>query len=218
MKILHIIASPRLESSATLQISRTLLDALTDRFPDAEVEELDLFQADLPAIAGDNIESKYNLILRRPIDRSHADSWSQIETEIERFRSADAYVISAPMWNFGVPYALKYYIDCIVQPGYLFQFNEQGIPLPLVHDKKMVVALSSGSDYSKTSGMHALNFHEPYLRTIFGFAGITDITYINAFSLDVSPELRASSLAAAFEQAHEEAHDDGWLSLTEVAA
>src|SRR3954453_5742826 len=128
MKLLHVIASPRLDGSTTLQMSEALLSALNERFPGLETETHDLFQADLPAIAGMNIEAKYNLMSGQAVGPDHAESWAEIEREIERFRSADIYVISAPMWNFGVPYALKYYIDCIVQPGYLFRFNAQGYP------------------------------------------------------------------------------------------
>ena len=99
------------------------------------------------------------------------------------------------MWNFGVPYALKYYIDCIVQPGYLFKFDEQGIPRPLLEGKKMIVVSSSGSDYSEGSPTQPFDFFEPYLRTIFGFVGIYDITFIRAHAVDVSPAVREASIA-----------------------
>jgi FMN-dependent NADH-azoreductase len=217
MKLLHIIASPRSDGSSTLPLSEALLAELGQRFPDLEVETLDLFTTDLPAMAGTNIDAKYNLLAGRPVDEAHAESWGQIEAEIERFRSADAYVITAPMWNFGVPYALKYYIDCIVQPGYLFRFTPQGYPEPLLHDKRMVVVSSSGSDYSEGSPMHALNFHEPYLRTIFGFVGITDVTFVNAFSVDMA-QRRAVVLEDAHAAAKATAWDAGWERFETVAA
>ncbi len=84
-----------------------MIDGLADRLPDLEVETLDLFQCDLPAMAGDNIEAKYTLMMNQPIDRAHTESWAQIEREIERFQTADAYLITAPIWNFGIPYTLK---------------------------------------------------------------------------------------------------------------
>jgi FMN-dependent NADH-azoreductase len=217
MKLLHVIASPRLDGSSTIGLSEALLAGLGERFPGLEVETLDLFQADLPAIAGTNIEAKYTLPSGHPIEAGQAESWAAIEREIERFRSADAYVITAPMWNFGVPYALKYYIDCIVQPGYLFRFNAQGYPEPLLYDKRMIVVSSSGSDYSEGSPMQALNFHEPYLRTIFGFVGITDVTYVNAFSVDV-PQRRTASLEQGLVDARAVAWDAGWSRFEDVAA
>jgi hypothetical protein len=111
------------------------------------------------------------------------------------------------MWNFGIPYALKYDIDCIVQPGYVFQYNESGIPVPMVHGKKMVCVTARGGDYSATTGMHVLDFQEPYLKSIFGFIGITDTEFITVQPTDV-PSLRE----AAFEDAHRRAHALGAAS------
>jgi FMN-dependent NADH-azoreductase len=73
-------------------------------------------------------------------------------------------LISSPMWNFHVPYALKYHIDTIVQPGYLFTY-ESGIPVGLCGGKKIVCVTSRGGDYS-TGPMHSYDFQEPYLRAI----------------------------------------------------
>ena len=201
MKLLHIIATPRLAGSTTLGISEHLLRELGQNQPDLSIDTLDLFQADLPSIAGDNIEAKYTLLSGMPIGREHAESWNTIEREIERFRAADVYVVTSPMWNFGVPYALKYYIDCIVQPGYLFKFDEHGIPHPLLEGKKMIVVSSSGSDYSEGSPTQPFDYFEPYLRTVFGFVGIYDMTFIRAHAVDVGPSVRAASIEKAAEDA-----------------
>jgi FMN-dependent NADH-azoreductase len=200
MKLLHVIASPRGADSNSLRVSKALLGALTARRADIEVEVLDLFDENLPALAGDNIETKYTLMHGQPIDRDHVESWRAIETLIARFLAADAYVISTPMWNFGIPYALKYYIDCIVQPGYLFRLNELHVPEPLVHGKKMVCVTTRGSDYSSDSPMRALDFQEPYLKTVFGFVGITDIEFVSVETTDV-PALRDASFATALARA-----------------
>jgi FMN-dependent NADH-azoreductase len=216
MKLLHIVASPRLNGSNTLRIANSFLDAARAADPALEVETVDLFNEDLPAVAGSNIEAKYGLLMGQPIDRNHAESWGEIEREISRFLSADGYVITTPMWNFSVPYALKYYIDCIVQPGYTFRFNAQGYPEGLVIGKRMIVVSSSGSDYSEGSPMHALNFHEPYLRTILGFIGITDVSFVQGFAMDV-PQYRAAALEKGIADAGALAWDDGWQRF-EVAA
>ena len=201
MKLLHIIASPRLAGSTTLGISEHFLRLLSESHPDLSIDTLDLFQADLPSIAGDNIEAKYTLLSGMPIGREHAESWQTIENEIARFRAADVYVVTSPMWNFGVPYALKYYIDCIVQPGYLFKFDERGVVHPLLEGKKMIVVSSSGSDYTDGSPAQPFDFFEPYLRTIFGFVGIYDMTFVRAHGVDSGPAVRAASIAQATEAA-----------------
>src|SRR5262249_29295427 len=98
----------------------------------------------------------------------YQESWRTIIAHIERFLSASAYVISSPMWNFNIPYTLKHYIDIIVQPRYLFKYSEQGVE-GLVKDRKMVVLASYGGDYLSLQTASS-NFHEPYLRTIFGLS------------------------------------------------
>ena len=202
MKLLHVIASPRGDDSTTLQVANAFLEGLQREGIKPEIDTIDLFLRDLPAVAGDNIESKYALVFGQPIDKNRKESWSQIERLIEAFLSADVYLISAPMWNFSIPYALKYYIDCIVQPGYLYKYNESGQPVGLVQDKRMLCITSRGGDYSKDSPFHAYDFQEPYLRAIFGFVGITNIHFINAQPVDMSLERRRMALEGAISEAH----------------
>ena len=203
MKLLHIISTPRNRASNTLRLSNAFLEEFSSKQADFNVEVIDLFNVDLPSVAGDNIEAKYSLMAGSKLDQHHELSWRQIEENIESFLDADIYLLSVPMWNFSIPYALKYYIDAIVQPNYLFRYNEQGQPEGLVKGKKMICMTSRGGDYSENSPFHAYDFLEPYLRAIFGFVGITDIQFINAQPMDVTLELRDSAVKSAIEQARE---------------
>lgn len=201
MKLLHIIATPRGDASNTLHISNAFIDGLRAKYQDVHVDVLDLFDQDLPAVAGDNIETKYTLMVGAPIDRQHEASWQQIESLIAHFSKADLYLISVPMWNLSIPYALKYYIDAIIQPGYTFKYNAQGQPVGLVTGKKMVCVTTRGGDYSAGSPFHAFDFQQPYLQTIFGFIGIHDIEFINAQPMDITPELREIAMQDAIQKA-----------------
>src|SRR5712691_9646704 len=186
MHLLHIISTPRSHESNTMRVSNALIEELHSRYSDLTVSVLDLFKADLPAIAGANIESKYKLMTGQALDTYHQSCWDAIDATCKRFLEADVYVISTPMWNLGVPYVLKYYIDAIVQPSYLFRYNESGVAEGLLVGKKMVVVTSRGGDYSSGSPLAAFDFLEPYLRAIFGFVGITDLHFINAHGMDIS--------------------------------
>lgn len=217
MKLLHIIATPREQQSTTIRVATAFLESMHATYADLSVDTIDLFTRDLPAVAGDNIETKYTLMTRQPIDKRHKESWKQIELLIEHFLSADIYLISAPMWNFSIPYTLKYYIDSIIQPGYLYKYNEQGHPVGLVHGKKMICVTSRGGDYSEKSPFHIYDFQEPYLRAIFGFVGITDMHFINAQPMDITPELRESAIAAAIEAARSLATTYAWDITKPVA-
>lgn len=197
--LLHVIATPRGLASNTGRVSAALIEELHQRHRDLDVTTLDLFRADLPAVAGANIESKYALMTGQQLDDGARESWRDIERTIEQFLAADIYVLTVPMWNFGIPYALKYYIDAIVQPGYLFKYDETGRPVGLVHGKQMVCVTSRGGDYSQAP-MAALDHMVGYLSTIFGFVGITDLTFFNAQPMDIDLELRNTASKAVIEE------------------
>lgn len=207
-RLLHIVATPRGLASNTGRMSSVLLEELHDKYDDLDVNTLDLFSADLPAVAGANIKSKYALMTGQPLGEEARRSWGEIERTIERFLDADVYLLTVPMWNFGIPYALKYYIDAIVQPGYLFRYNELGQSEPLVHGKKMVCVTTRGGDYSGL--MASLDYVENYLRTIFGFVGITDITFFNVQPMDVSADLRRDAFRTAIQDVRAWVRGGAW--------
>ncbi len=153
------------------------------------------------------MDSKYRLMVGRPIDPNHAESWTHIEALINEFLAADVFLVTAPMWNFSIPYVLKYYIDAIVQPRYLFAYDEHGVPVGLVHGKKMVCVTTRGGDYSLNSPMHAYDAQESYLRQIFGFVGITDLRCVHAQPMDQAPAVRAAAIDAATQVACSVAED-----------
>ncbi len=198
-QLLHVIATPRGLASNTGRLSSALIEELHQRHADLDVCTIDLFRADLPAVAGVNIESKYALMTGQPLAENARDSWREIERTIEQFLAADIYVLTVPMWNFGIPYALKYYIDAIVQPGYLFTYDETGLPVPLVHGKQMICVTSRGGDYSQAP-MAAYDHMTGYLTAIFGFVGITDLTFFNAQPMDVNLDLRKAASRAAIDE------------------
>jgi len=195
-KILHIIATPRGSDSRTLKISNIFLEAFKSKYPNCNIEELNLFKNGLPELTVKRIDGKYALLRGNDLTGELKHSWKEIVSLIERFLSADAYLLSTPMWNFGIPYPLKQYIDIILQPKYLFKYTPKG-PEGLVKNKKMLVITSRGGDYS-TSNFKKFDLQEPYLRTVFGFAGITDINFINAQPMDaMGPEIQNKKIKEA---------------------
>jgi FMN-dependent NADH-azoreductase len=200
MRVLHIVATPRADASNTMKVADAFFAELVEAAPECTIETLDLFADDLPKVAGANIEAKYTLMTGTPLNPVLAQSWTQIEALIERFLTADVHVMSVPMWNFSIPYTLKYFIDAVVQPGYLFRYNATGIPEGMVHGKKMVVITARGADYSAQSPFHAYDFMEPYLRAIFGFVGIYDMEFVYAQPTDMR-QFREAAMARAFDDA-----------------
>lgn len=194
-KLLHIIATPRGEDSRTLQVTGAFLDEFKSKHKDWVAEELNLWTEKIPPLTIKQIDGKYLLLGGKDLSGEAKDAWKTIIAHIERFLSADAYLVSTPMWNLGIPYALKQYIDIIVQPKYLFRYTATGVE-GLAKNKKMVVITSRGGDYS-AAPMLSLDHQEPYLRAIFGFVGITDITFIKAQPMDMGPDLQKQKIAEA---------------------
>ena len=182
-KILHIISTPRGDASRTLKISGSFLESLKNKYPACIVDTLDLFKDTIPPLTFKTVSGKYVLLGGKDLSGDLKEAWRDIERVITRFLSADAYLISTPMWNFSIPYVLKHYIDIIVQPKYLFRYTDKG-PEGLAKNKKMVIITSRGGDYSISSQFHAHDYQEPYLRAIFNLVGITDIIFINAQPMD----------------------------------
>ncbi|MBU0604911.1 MAG: NAD(P)H-dependent oxidoreductase [Candidatus Omnitrophica bacterium] len=182
-KILHIIATPRGDVSRTLKISGSFLESLKNKYPECAIDTLDLFKDTIPPLTLKTVSGKYVLLAGKDLSGDLKEAWLDIERAIARFLSADAYLISTPMWNFSIPYVLKHYIDVIIQPKYLFRYTDKDVE-GLAKNKKMVIITSRGGDYSASSPFHANDYQEPYLRAIFGLVGIADIVFINAQPMD----------------------------------
>ncbi len=97
------------------------------------------------------------------------------------------------MYNFSIPANFKAYIDQVVRVNRTFTPDWQG----LLTNKKMLIITSRGSSYKTGTDLEALDFQEPYLKTVFGFIGITDITFLNVESVNEGQEARKQSLAEA---------------------
>jgi len=199
-KLLHIVATPRGEESRTLQISDVFLDAFKQGHADWVVEELDLSREPLPSLTMKRVDGKYVLLGGNELYGELREAWDEIIAHIERFLSADAYLLSTPMWNFSIPYSLKHYIDLIVQPTYLFRYTDAGVE-GLVKNRKMVVIASRGGDYREQSGGSAYDFQMPYLRALFGFVGLTDIRFIIAQPMDMGIDQQRRMIEQAKEEA-----------------
>lgn len=198
-KLLHLIATPREEESRTLQISETFLSAFSQKYPNWIIDELNLAKESLPALSIKSVSGKYVLLEGKEIYGSLRETWAEILQHIDRFKTADLFLISTPMWNFSIPYMLKQYIDLIVMPKYLFRYREDGSVEGLVKDKKMIVITSRGGAYG--GEMQGFDHQEPYLRMIFGFIGFKEIDFIRAEPMDMGEDLQKQKIEEAKEAA-----------------
>jgi FMN-dependent NADH-azoreductase len=103
---------------------------------------------------------------------------------IQELLDVDHFVLSIPMYNFSVPSGFKAYIDNLIRNGKTFSVTEDGQFKGLALGKKVLVISTRGAAYAPPSPISQCDFQEPYLRTVFGFIGITDMTFVCAENLD----------------------------------
>jgi len=114
---------------------------------------------------------------------------------IAELRSADTIVIGAPMYNFSIPTGLRAWFDYVLRAGETFSYSEAG-PKGLLSDKRVIVIESRGGLYSEGPAK-AIDFQEPYLRTLLGFIGLNDVTFIHAEQIGFGVDAREAALASA---------------------
>jgi FMN-dependent NADH-azoreductase len=213
--ILHIVASPRSESYST-RLAGAFLDAYREARPEDRIETLDVFRADIPPFYAPAAKAKYAVAAgQAPRDEAEA-AWRPVIEAINHFKRFDKYVLSSPMWNFGVPYRLKQYIDVIVQPSLTVAYSPEKGYTGLVTGRPMMLLLARGGVYRSGNPLETFDYQETYLRCIFGFIGFTDIRTVAIQGTlqnkaeQVEADMR-KAIAAAREAAHEFA---GEMALT----
>jgi FMN-dependent NADH-azoreductase len=191
-KLLYIQASPREGRSHSLAVADAFVKAYRDTHPGSTVRTLDVFKAGLPAFDGLAVLAKYNILHGQPHADAEKRAWAEVERVIREFLAADRYVFAVPMWNFGIPYRLKHYLDVIIQPGYTFSWSAEAGYQGLARDRRAVAVYARGGAYPEGSPEAGYDFQRKYLELALGFIGITDVA-----SIVVEPTLAGPDAAAA---------------------
>jgi FMN-dependent NADH-azoreductase len=195
MKLLHIDSSVLAANSASRELTRRIVGQWQAAHAGTVVDYLDL-ASDAPTHL--NLDS---LGFRLGPDAPGLSETQQRENVVSeqlvsQFLAADVVVVGAPMYNFSIPSQLKAWIDRIAQVGRTFRYTEQG-PQGLAGGKTVIVASSRGGVYSTNPALAGLDHQESYLRTVFGFFGITDIRFVRAEGIAMGDAARTQALADA---------------------
>jgi FMN-dependent NADH-azoreductase len=173
-KLLYLKASPRGRRSKSVMVANAFVEAYKRAHADDEVDTLDLFTAELPPFDGLTVQGKYTILHGERHSEVEGLAWQKVERVIDRFKSADKYLLAVPMWNFGIPYRLKQYIDIVVQPGYTFRYSREKGYEGLVVGKPVVAVYARGDAYTERQA-ETYDMQTRYLELILGFIGIRDI-------------------------------------------
>ena len=181
MNLLHIDSSILGDASASRELTRAIVKRLKAETPDARVTYRDLALDPLPHFSAESLSGQVPAAAARDA------------AALEEFLAADVIVIGAPLYNFSLPSQLKAWIDRISIKGRTFRYGAQG-PEGLAGGRRVIVALSRGGVYEPNAGTE---FAESYLKFLFAFLGITDLTFVRAEGLNISAEHRTRSLTGA---------------------
>lgn len=174
-RLLHIQASPRGTRSRSDAIGHYVLDALRDRCPGVEVEALNVFDAPFPPFDRASVEGRYGLLHGAEVPPEQQEAWNELREIAEHFLSFDTWLFTVPMWNFGLPYRLKQYVDLVTHPGLTFRNDADGNVEGLAAGRTAIVVAASAMPFGTNSGLDGLDFQLSYLRAWLGFIGVTDI-------------------------------------------
>jgi FMN-dependent NADH-azoreductase len=175
--LLHIDSSPLYGRSVSRELTAAFVTQWKGSHPDGRVIDRDLNATPMPPINAAWVGAVYTAEQARTPQQKKLLSLS--DSLLAELEQADEYVIGVPMHNFGVPSVLKLWIDQIARVGRTFSYAG-GRPKGLIAGKKATFIIATGGIYDAQTQMASFNFVEPYLRSVFGFLGVTDATFLTA--------------------------------------
>lgn len=196
MKILQINSSARTEGSHSTKLANELVERLRAAQSQAEVTVRDLGRTPHPMLDETALQALFT-----PAEQRTPEQAARVALDdalIAEIQSANVVVLGVPMYNFGVPAQLKSWIDAISRAQVTFRYTEQG-PEGLLKGKKVYVVLTRGGLYRNTP----TDTQTPYLKTLFGFLGMTDVQFMYAEGLAMGTEVEQAALESVQQQIEE---------------
>lgn len=176
MKTLHIIDSPRGERSKSRHLGEFVSSKL-----EWEVITLDLYASEVPYITNNIIAYNYGFFDYANLSDAEKKIADVQKKYIEQLKSVDNIVVSAPLWNFGMPAILKWYIDLIVKVGETFSSEQVGL---LTNIKNFYIVTAKGWVYAGTA-WESIETLEANIKQAFAYMGVNNpkifrIEWVNA--------------------------------------
>lgn len=180
------------DASVSNELVRAAVAELHAEDPSLEIVVRDVGRDPIPHLSFDSVAAIRG---GEPANDAQAAAKTLSDTLVAELKAADVVVIGAPMYNFAITSTLKAWFDHVLRAGVTFRYSEAG-PEGLLKGKRAIVVLTRGGLYSEGPAQ-AMDAQEPHLRTMLGFVGITDVTFVRAEKLAFGPEARDAAIAAA---------------------
>ncbi|ERP90740.1 FMN-dependent NADH-azoreductase [Labrenzia sp. C1B10] len=201
-KVLVLTSSVLGDASVSNQLTTHIVNQLRLKNGKSKVIARDLGSNPVPHLMQDS-----TIALRVPEAENEVQANAQALSDelIAELKAADLLVIGAPMYNFGIPSTLKAWFDYVLRAGVTFSYSDAG-PEGLLKGKRAIVVLTRGGLYSEGPAQ-LMDAQEPHLRTLLGFIGITDVTFIRAEKLAFGASFQEEAIAAAKKAANQVVDD-----------
>jgi FMN-dependent NADH-azoreductase len=193
-KVLIIDSAATGDASVSRKLTREIAERLSDRDPAAQIVRRDIGGSPIPHLTAETVGA----IRGVATTEAERDALALSDALVSEVNEADLIVIGAPMYNFGMASTLKSWFDHVLRAGVTFRYTEAG-PEGLVKGKRAVVIETRAGLYSEGPAA-AMDSQEPHIRTLLGFMGITDVTFVRAEKLAFGPEAAAAAIADAAQQ------------------
>ena len=190
MHILQINASARRDGANSTRVADQITARLQAANPGATLTLRDLAVTPHPLLDEAALGALFT-----PADARSPEQAARVALDdalIAEIQAHDTVVLGVPMYNFGVPVQLKSWNDAIARAGVTFRYTATG-PEGLLTGKTVYVALARGGLYRDTPN----DSQVPYLKSVLGFLGLTDLRFIYAEGLAMGPEAAAKGFAQA---------------------
>jgi len=214
-RLLHVKSSPRGEESESNRIAGVFLAAYLPGAPDVEVDTLDLWDGSLPGYYGRGVEAKMNALAGKDPVGAAAKAWADVQRVFARFVAADEYLFTVPMWNHGVPWILKHFIDTVSQRGMLFDLDPETGYTGRLGGRRAMVVFTSGVWAPDRAPEFGTDFHSNYFLDWLRLGGITDVDVAR-----FQPNLMSAEVDANRRAAEQQARDAAarWVPPRRIAA
>jgi FMN-dependent NADH-azoreductase len=190
MNILQINASARRDGANSTRVANQVTTRLQAANPGATLTLRDLAVTPHPLLDEAALGALFTPAAARSPEQAARVALD--DALIAELQAHDTIVLGVPMYNFGVPVQLKSWIDAIARAGVTFRYTANG-PEGLLTGKTVYIALARGGLYRDTPN----DSQVPYLKSVLGFLGLTDVRFIYAEGLAMGPEAAAKGFAEA---------------------
>lgn len=195
--LLHIVANPRPRGeSRSIRVADALLEGYRSAHDDATIVEFNLFDEDLPMVDATGVNTRLHQFVGQELVGEEKNRFERFMRYIEPLLACDALVVTTPMWNFGMPWKLKQWLDTVTQARVTFTYTPDG-PKGLLPCAKAAIVGSRGGMYDAGDPRETRDFLTTHLTASLRFMGVDEVSICFADGVDARSDNAEAILTEA---------------------